>query len=320
MAQKEIFDFTAKDPVIATDEFILQETGGGAVKKTTVDTVSDYVVAVTDQRYLKVTTVGKTADYVILDNDGYGRIEVDTTSGEIDITLPLLANNAARRIEIALVKNDASLDKVIIAPHATDANKLTEDLLAAVWLTKAGDFLVLQASATAGCWVVVNERISAQFIAKTFAGVGSVNNKIVRYTTVVESFGCSGQLLPGGMFTENHSTGYQISDGSGASNAAGLEFVILRSGVYAFAVEITAATTQATACITLNAPDLTTAGYAITDPAIRIAVNMEVGSTYPVTTSRTMRFKKGDIVRHQAEGATATTGNIAMFSCTYLGN
>jgi hypothetical protein len=96
------------------------------------------------------------ASYIILDDDGYDRIEVDTSAGEIEITLPLLANNVGRRIEIAFVKKDASNDVVKISPNATDANKIGAGGLNVFYLYKLGDVISLQQSSNSGYWEIGN--------------------------------------------------------------------------------------------------------------------------------------------------------------------
>lgn len=160
------------------------------------------------------TTVAKTANYVMLDNDGYSRIECNTTSNAIAITLPLMANNISRRIEIALVKNDASLDVVTISPHATNAGKLSTDLLASIVLSKVEDFIVIQQSATLDCWEIIDERITCEIAFLTSAGYGSTDTCVLKFAGVLYSIG--------NFFSHNH----------GAYGTKGLEVTILKSGHY----------------------------------------------------------------------------------------
>jgi len=246
------------------------------------------------------TTVAKTANYVMLDNDGYSRIECDTTSNAITITLPAVATNRGRRIEIALVKNDASLDKVIIQGAA--GSIMSEDLLAAIWLTKVGDFICVQESATSGAWNIVNERITSQLKLNTYAGYGSTDNKIMRFTNVVTNFG--------NMFSENHVSGY-------TANAKGLEITINRSGRYAisFSAQGGAATNNG---LSLNSTELTTSLETIT-VTDRLVITVALSSCGSITVN--MFFKKNDIIRpHTAGLAPASNNALTHFNVEYIGN
>jgi hypothetical protein len=137
MGQFQIKDKTELTSIAGTENLYVQEAGTPfTVKRLLLNTIKAWVAS------SGISTVYKQSSYAILDADGYSRIEVDTTSGAVAITLPLMANNRGRRIEIAFVKNDASLDVVTISPHATDANKLSNDLLGSMILAKVGDFIV----------------------------------------------------------------------------------------------------------------------------------------------------------------------------------
>jgi hypothetical protein len=250
-------------------------------------------IRISGVNFSRKTTVAKTVSYVILDNDGYDRIEVDTTSGNITITLPTRADNLGRRVEIANVKGGTN--KVIIADDG-GGSKITSDGLATVWLPKIGDYIVLQECATSGFWEVIEEKISCQLVLNTQAGVGSTDNKIMRLTNVVENFG--------NMFSENHVSGY-------SGNAKGLEITINRSGHHAF-----------TACgydgsggnigFSLNSSQLSTSIDAIT-----IANRLTYSGVYPTTGQASIEkyFVKGDIVRLHNSGYSAMTG--VVFVATY---
>lgn len=241
-------------------------------------------------------------NYTVLDDDNYERIEVDTTSGDITITLPLKANNLKRRIEIANVKGGTN--KVIIAPNATDANKLSGDGLAAIWLPKVGNFVAFQESANSGMWEIVNERITSQLRLNTYAGYGSTDNKIMRFTNVVENVG--------NMFSENHSTGYN-------SNTEGLEITINRSGWYSN-IFYTPSSSGATMFfgLSLNSVNLTT-GFSTITVNEKIS-HAAVGSGgFSGSGSATMFFKKNDIIRPHTSGETVLAPTGSLFACTYSG-
>jgi hypothetical protein len=122
------------------------------VKKMSTGTLRDYITT----SFVKYTTT----NYTILDDDEYDRIEVDTTTSAVTVTLPLMANNTGRRIEIALVRNDVSLDPVTIKPNATDANKLSNSGLASMTLLEPGQSVILQQSDNSDRWEVVSQGIA----------------------------------------------------------------------------------------------------------------------------------------------------------------
>ena len=254
------------------------------------------------------TTIYKQATYVGLDNDGYGRIEFDTTAGAVTYTLPLMANNIGRRIEIALVKNDASNDVVTISPHAADANKLSNDLLASIILAKTGNFIVVQQSSNSDCWEIVSEQITSQLKLDTYAGYGSTDTKIIRFTTVTENIG--------NMFSENHGSGY-------SGNAKGLEITINRSGVYSFGLSVQSAIdTAAGIGFSRDSNQLTTNILTITrSTALTHTYTVPSGgSTDILNTSITVYLRKNSVIRsHTVASPVPATASYCLFSCTYLG-
>lgn len=307
MGSKMITDITsAQTTMNDTDNFILQETAGGTTKKTLWSTIKSNLKTYFDTLYspMNVSTVYKQASYAILDNDGYQRIEVDTTDGAVAITLPLMANNTGRRIEIAFVKNDASADVITISPHATDANKLSSDGLASIILSKVGDFITVQQSDNSGFWEIINERITSQLRLNTYAGYGSTDNKIMRFANSVENVG--------NMFSENHASGYN-------SNADGLEITINRSGRYAFCFVVcaTGAGGDVYFGLSLNSSSLTTSVFSI-GVSERIAL-ADTGASATKEVSSTIYLKKGDIVRPHTDGGAPGATAYPLFSAVYLG-
>jgi hypothetical protein len=262
--------------------------------------VYENIINTLELEVVRNSVVAKTASYAILNGDGYTRIECDTTAGDITITLPLMANNAGRQIEIANIKGGTN--KVIITPHATDANKLTNDGLGAIWLPKIGDFIKFQESANSGYWEVVNERITAQLNLNTYAGYGSTDKMIMRFTNVVENVG--------NMFLENHVSGYN-------GNAEGLEITANRSGRYSFCF---ASGDDGSDYIGLskNSSQLTTVIYSIS-VGTRLCMTRIVDSNTVGSVSITLYLNKNDIIRAHTNGATATTAAYCSFICSYLG-
>lgn len=244
------------------------------------------------------------ASYTITDSDGYDTILVYANGADRTITLPLKANNLKRRIKILYAKGGTY--KVIISPNATDANKLSGDGLAAIWLTKVGDYVEFIESQDTGYWEIVNERITSQLRLNTYAGYGGTDNKIMRFTTSAENIG--------NMFSENHSTGY-------SSNAKGLEITINRSGKYA--VKLNDSYNSAgyrSSGLSLNSAQLTTAIVSITT-ANRISHShcYQGTATLGYQTSVILYFAKNDVIRPHTDGLAATATALCDFTITYLG-
>lgn len=298
MSSVELRSKTELTSIVGTENVYIQEAGSPyTVKRTLLNTIRSWLMTTPS------STVYKQASYAILDSDGYTRIEVDTTAGAVAITLPLMANNRARRIEIAFVKADASADVITVSPHATDANKLSNDLLGSIILAKVGDFIVVQESVNSGCWEVINERVTSQLRLDTRAGFGSTDNKIERFTNLIENVG--------NMFFENHVSGY-------SSNAKGLEITINRSGRYSFnwASSSTNGTTNQTLALSLNSSQLTTTAATITLSTILNNGYTSGNASFPISWSGYL--KKGDVVRTHTDGLSSTAARQTI-SVSYLG-
>jgi len=307
MADVELRSKTELTSIVGTEKNYTQEAGSPfTVKWWSFNTVKSWLKSYFDVLYAPITgqisTVYKQASYAILDNDGIQRIEADTTTGAATITLPLMANNRGRRIEIAYIKNDASADVVTISPHATDANKLSNDLLASIILSKVGDFLIVQESVNSGCWEVVNERITCELELDTYAGFGSTDDKIPRFTNM--------PIFVGNMFSENHASGY-------SSNTKGLEILIKRSGKYNVALTW-ADNAGGVIGLSVDSNQLTTSIATIT-LLHRKVISASAGNV-TMAVSYSAYFKKGQIIRpHSAGVASYITTNCKMF-VSYQGN
>lgn len=290
----QLKDKTAQTTLNDTDKFYLQQVSGDTVKYAAWSVMRAAAIAGVS------TATAKTSNYDITDTDGIRRIEVDTTGGDVTIKMPLIANNSGRRIEIANVKGGTY--KVIVAPHATDATKVTGDNLAAVWLPKKGNYIVLQHSPTSGFWESVDEAITSQVVFDTRAGYGSTDTMIMRFTNKTEE--------AGNLFSHNHDSGY-------SSNAKGLEITINRSGNYAltFFFNFGAA---GDAGLTLNSSALTTAIGGISG-ATKLTEATAAGVGYRGACSITRYFKKGDVIRpHGTALGTGTPANTGL-TCSYVG-
>jgi hypothetical protein len=263
------------------------------------------IVNTLELEVVRNSTVAKTASYAVLNGDGYTRIECDTTAGDITITLPAKASNARRQIEIANVKGGTN--KVIINPHADDANTLTNDALGAIWLPKIGDFIKFQESADSGYWEVINERITSQLRLNTYAGYGSTDSKIMRFTNVDTNIG--------NMFSENHVSGYD-------TNKEGLEITANRSGRYSFSFySVTSNNGYSKIGLSINSAELTTDIPAIATANRLTTQRSGTGNgAHELTCAWVGYLAKGDIIRAHTDAYIPITAAITGFTASYLGN
>jgi len=211
----------------------------------------------------------------------------------VTITLPLKSTNVGRIIQIANVKGGTN--KVIISPNATDANKLSNDGLNAIWLPKIGNYVVFQESANSGFWEIVNERISSQLRLDTYAGYGSTDTKIMQFTNIDDNYG--------NMFTHNH----------GSYGVHGLDITIARSGKYSFSFSHYFPGSDYFG-FTLNSAQLTTGILSVTIGTIlAIAGSDNIAGC----ASWSGYLVKGSIVRPHTNGGTGATHIV---TATYIGS
>lgn len=244
---------------------------------------------------------GITTSYAVLDYDDISEIEVDTTAGDVTVTLPLIANNPKRQIKITNVKGT---NKVIVQPHATDANKLSGDGLASIWLPKVGNFIDCKHSSVSGFWEIVDERITHQFRYQHHAGFGSGASCIPYYTNVIESVG-------------NLTT---ISN----SSTNGFSFTVKKSGKYSISTMKQAVSTGAGIHgITLNSTQLSTFLNALTNFGTEVLVCSQGNSVTRQTpfciACITVFLKKGDVIRPHSDTQTPNTLTYSIFEATYIG-
>ena len=295
-----IKDITTTQVSLNNDDYFELQENAGTSKKTMWSTIRDTIASFIGAG----STVYKEASYAILDGDGYGRIEVNTTAGAATITLPLMANNIGRKITIAFVKNDASADVVTISPHATDTNKLSNDGLSSIILPTVGNYVSFVQSSNSGFWEITDERITSQLRLNTYAGYGGTDNKIMRFTNVVENVG--------NMFSENHVSGY-------SSNAKGLEITINRSGKYSFSFSNNGGAGYATQYgFSLNSSQLTTGIQSITI-SDKLSIDVVNSGGFGTTPSIQLYFKRGDIVRYHTDGYAPTTAAGIHANISYIG-
>ena len=307
----QIDSYTAKTTLVDSDQFILQETTAGTTKKTLWSSIKATLKTYFDTVYqpLGAALVTKEIDngdstYAITDADmtSYDMLEVNTTDGAVILTLPDRATNNGKRIKIKHSIQDASLD--IVTVNAAGTDKITADEMTSIILPKVGNYIEVFASSVTGTWEILDESIASDLILSVYAGYGSTDNKIMRFTNAVEN--------NGNMFSENHSTGYD-------SDAEGLEITIQRSGRYAFLFYYYMNSSAHYSGITKNSTQLTTAFQSTT-----VATRMVGGwgsSTYltMIISSVTVDLKKGDILRPHTSGAAPEAAHDEKFYVTYLG-
>lgn len=232
-----------------------------------------------------INTVTKTASYDILDTDEYLWYLVDASAGDVNIKLPLLANNYNKPIGIKFVKT-ASTNKAIVIPHATDATKLTNDDLASIYLPKVGDYILFVGCQTSGFWEVLDEKITSQIRLNTFSTYGGTDIRIVRLTNVGE--------VTGNMMSENHVSGY-------SAGAAGLEITINRTGNYSIHVTWSYSGSSSLGW-SINSSQKTTSIALITAAdALTVATNVS-GNFANAAIKR--KLTKNDVVRLHGDGSS----------------
>ncbi len=229
--------------------------------------------------------------YTIIDGDGLGKYICDSSGGNINIILPTLADNQNRVIEVVhqIPGNVVSVDGEGVE---------TIDALLSIDLPKQRDRIKI--TGTLSEWAITEEKISSQLILNTFAGYGSVDNKIARFTNLKESFG--------NMFTENHSTGYN-------GNQEGLEITINRTGKYSFGWNMEA--TANYLGISVNSTQLTI-NIQLINIDDRACMNYANISNSVNFVGCTATLNKDDVVRLHTSGAGTTQATFAHVIVAYV--
>lgn len=235
--------------------------------------------------------LNKTADYTIQTTDYYARYIADTTSNDVDWTLPDLAANYGKTYSFKHVNGTNEMNVV-----CAGADVISGDSLTTINLPKAGDYIVLFASQQAGAWVILGERISAGLRLDTYAGYGSTDTKIMQFVNSVEDFG--------NMFSHNH----------GSYGTAGLEITINKSGLYSFSQSHRGTITIG---FSKNSSQLTTsvASVTVTDALIFSSSS----ATYATANAVTIRLSAGDVIRVHADAGVPSTASWSHFTANYLG-
>lgn len=231
--------------------------------------------------------------YTISDSDGDGKFICDTSGGNITINLPTLADNQNRQLEFI---------------HQTGGNLLTIDGessetidgLTSIELPKQYDRMTVLG--TTSEWGMLEERISCQLRLDEFAGYGSTDTKIMRFTNSRENYG--------NMFSENHTTGYN-------GDTEGLEITANKTGKYSIIYSFYGVSSSQLG-LSLNSSQLTTSIFSI-NATDRLTAVVSV-SADAMFVSWIGTIDANDVVRMHTDGSTSSGVAQTHVTISYLGN
>ena len=234
-------------------------------------------------------------NYAILDDDGYKQIWITNGATGYTVTLPTLADNQNRTILIG--KKDSGAGVLTVDGEGAE----TIDGCATIELPKEGNFITVVGLSTG--WKIINEAIACQLVLNTYAGYGSTDTKIMRFTNKVEGYG--------NCFSENHTSGY-------GSNANGLNITINKAGKYAFSFS-TALISVNNIGISKNSAELTTDIVSIAVDN-RLAIEFVSDANAGAFVGIELYLSVGDIIRpHTAGIANSSYPARTHFIAIYLG-
>lgn len=252
---------------------------------------------ITSLHNVLINMTSTAGSYTFTDTDGYGTLLVDTTGGTETATLPTLADNIGR---VLMVYHKTGTSDVVVNGEGAE----TISGATTINLAKKHDFLILRGETTE--WRIISEKITCQLKLDTYAGYGSTDTRIMRFTNSRENYG--------NMFSENHSTGYN-------GNTEGLEITINKSGKYAFIfVHGNNAGSGASGGLSLNSSQLTTDIYSIsTTDNLCMSTIYGLGNYYSEV-SWTGYLNSGDIIRPHTNAIVPGATAYIKFVATYLGS
>lgn len=238
--------------------------------------------------------ITKAGSYTILDADLDGTFIFSGASANGTFTLPTLAANLGRKIR--LINNDTTYG-LTVAGEGSE----TIDGCTTIQMPKRYNYI--EVLAAAGGWIIVNEAITCQLRLNTYAGYGSTDNKIMRFTNLSEYIG--------NCFTHNHTSGY-------AGNTKGLEITIAKPGKYSFSFTLHPTGASNFLGLSLNSAALTTS---IEGQAVNVKLCIaHVLTNIPNSATIELYLNSGDVIRpHSTGGAVTTYVANCLFSATYLG-
>lgn len=269
-------------------------------QKTTTDTnASNDINQGTDNiAYLKTlvstTIIGATtltADTILTDTWDYRIYLLDGDDNTVTLTLPTLAANQGRILEVQCINDDNLCDV-----DGEGAETIGFDMTS-IELPKQGNRLTLFGGATT--WIILEEWVSCELRLDTYTAYGATDNKIMQFVNSRED------------------SGNCISHNHGSYGNSGLEITIAKSGNYAFSFRSTDAGSHWG--LSLNSAQLTTAIQSInTDDILPITSSSAANDIKTCSVSK--YFTKNDIVRYHTDGGVPATASQSWALITYLGN
>lgn len=295
MASEELKDKTELISIVGTEGVYNQANSSPfSVTFATFNTIKTWLKVFFDTLYsqLFIDNVVKTDDYTILDSDTEVMYILKGAGADKTFTLPTLADNQGKTFS---VRNDDTTYMLTADGEGAE----TIDGMLTIQLPKPGNYIKVFAASDE--WKIIGESITSQLRLNTYAGYGSTDTKIMRFTNVVENVG--------NMFSENHVSGY-------SGNTKGLEILLNRRKKYS--INFNSNTGDAFG-LTLNSSQLTTGLNAVTISTVLSRSEGPSGG-YSSAAPSEMSFNDSDTIRPHTNGAAPTSAANVFFTITYIGD
>ena len=280
---KSINIFPAKTSPAGADEILIGDSADSNSPK-----------KITKTSLVKPVVSTETSSYTITDTDGNDIIYFTGTAADSTFTLPTLADNQDRIL--TLVNLSATRVLTIDGEGSETINGVET-----IELPIKGNTIKLIGQTSE--WVILDANVTAELHLRTYAGYGSTDNKIMRFTNVVTN--------TGNAFSQNHTSGY-------SSNADGLEITINLAGRYTISFSnLGGSSTDNEGGLSLNSTQLTTSLYDISEAdilSVDLATSNRAGQSCV-----TKWFNKNDIIRPHTKGVTPYRTTGAIFIATFNG-
>lgn len=268
----------AFDVIVGTEDILIPEFNNKLIYKSGIrERIEQYQLV--ESNFVSIDF--SDSPYTITDIVEEKVILVDSTSGDVVVNLPDLSTNNFKKCKIMHSKGSNNLT---VQRSGTDL--ITLDDLTSIELPKEGNYLNLLSSNVSDRWDIVDESISCQLILNTYAGYGSIDTNIMRFSNEVENFG--------NVFSENHSTGYN-------GNTEGLEITIQKSGKYSAIFSNRYDVVNIIFGFSLNSSQLTISITGLPDDDILCIDRVDSGTTEG-NCAWEGELKKGDVIRPHTSG------------------
>jgi hypothetical protein len=170
-----------------------------------------------------------------------------------------------------------------------------------MWLPAIGDMIKVKESVNSGYWEILTERVRTSLMFDTYAGYGSGDTMIFKYTNNPTNIG--------NFATHNH----------GSYGTHGLEVTAQRSGLFAIQHMVLSANAGgSTTGTSINSNQLTTAITTITAANI-LHLTYQNNSIYECSLTTVRRLNKGDVIRPHGDSAVPHTASRETFLVEYIG-